>query len=109
LNQETFECRFTSNAISPSIFALDVSSEKGMSSRHARQRAEKRMTYRNLVRSHLTVVKQDSSRIAAVSHEFLGRRTLGAPDSQAMWRRIFLAELDQIFAHLARLLKRTQR
>jgi hypothetical protein len=36
---------------------------------------------------------------AETSHEFLGQRTLGTPDSQAMWRRIFLAELDPIFAH----------
>jgi hypothetical protein len=51
-----------------------------------------------LVRSEKRVAKQDSSRIAPVAHEFSGRRIL-APDSQAMWVRIFLTGLDQIFVH----------
>ena len=41
--------------------------------------------------------------MVALSHEFLGRNTRGAPDSQAMWRRIFLAEPDQNVALSLRL------
>jgi hypothetical protein len=57
------------------------------------------MAFWGLLMRHLSVVKQDLSRIAAVSHEFLGQHTLGAADSQAIWRRIILAELDRLFAH----------
>jgi hypothetical protein len=53
------------------------------------------------LRNRKAVVKKDVSRIAAVSHEILRRRTLGAPNCQAMWQRIVLAEADQIFAQLA--------